>query len=277
MLELSQLIDGFDLEAVGEGRYRGKNVTSGRGERAVVFGGQLLGQSIFAAVRAQPDKQVKTIHTIFARAGRVDQDLDITVEAIHSGRSFGSVAVTVAQGDRVCTKSLVLLHVPEDDVIRYATEVPSVPSPDETAYSDFEFSGYQFGIVNGVDITDPDEVGPPQLPVWVRFEGAPDDLTTSQALLAYASDGFLIGTAMRPHPGVGQSQAHNGLSTGVISHTVTFHEPFVASDWMLFDHESPYSGRGRSYGRADAFARDGRLIASFVQDNMIRKGGVSVL
>jgi acyl-CoA thioesterase II len=113
--------------------------------------------------------------------------------------------------------------------------------------------------------------------VWVRFEGAPDDLTTSQALLAYASDGFLIGTAMRPHKGVGQAQAHEALSTGVISHTLTFHDPFRASDWLLLAQASPYAGRGRAYGRADVFSADGRLVASFVQDSMIRQGGASVL
>ena len=31
----------------------------------------------------------------------------------------------------------------------------------------------------------------------------------------------------------------------------------------------PY-GRGRSYGRADVFTEDGRLVASYVQENMIR-------
>ena len=60
---------------------------------------------------------------------------------------------------------------------------------------------------------------------------------------------------MRPHEGVGQAQAHVTLSTGVVSHTLTFHEPFAASDWVLLAHSSPYAGRGRSYGRADAFTR----------------------
>ena len=75
---------------------------------------------------------------------------------------------------------------------------------------------------------------------------------------------------MRPHAGVGQAQAHRSLSTGVISHTLTFHEPVSAADWMLLSHQSPYAGHGRSYGRADVFRADGQLVASFVQDAMIR-------
>ena len=129
---------------------------------------------------------------------------------------------------------------------------------------------WEIRVVGGVDISDPDAVGPAELDVWTRFVGAPDDPAISQALLAFATDGFLIGTAMRPHPGVGQAQAHRTLSTGVISHTLTFHEPVSAGEWMLLSHRSPYAGRGRSYGRADVFQGDGRLVASFVQDAMIR-------
>ncbi|HEY4634403.1 MAG TPA: hypothetical protein VIH00_10835, partial [Candidatus Limnocylindrales bacterium] len=103
-----------------------------------------------------------------------------------------------------------------------------------------------------------------------RFAGAPSDPLTGQALLAFATDMFLIGTAMRPHAGVGQAQAHKTLSTGVLSHTITFHERVDASSWMLLAHHSTHAGHGRSYGRADVFREDGTLVASYVQDNMIR-------
>ena len=129
---------------------------------------------------------------------------------------------------------------------------------------------WEVRVVGGVDVSDPDAIGPPELDIWTRFVDAPDDAVTNQALVAFATDGFLIGAAMRPHPGVGQSQAHVTLATGVISHTLTFHEPCSAGEWLLFSHRSPYAGRGRSYGRADIFRRDGQLVGSFVQDNMIR-------
>ena len=80
---------------------------------------------------------------------------------------------------------------------------------------------------------------------------------------------------MRPHRGVGQAQAHRTLSTGVLSHTLTFHEPCSASEWLLLAHRSPYAGRGRSYGYANVFRSDGQLVASFVQDGMIRAKSAS--
>ena len=267
MAALTDLLQALDLEQVGESRYRAQNVAGGRG---VIFGGQLLAQSIVAAMRDQPGKELKTIHTVFARAGTVDAPVDIDVDVMHSGRAFASATVTMRQGERLCTRSLVLLSAAEPDVIRHADPMPAVDPPERAVAMGDSASAWQVRIVGGVDISDPQAVGPAELNVWTRFHGAPDDLTTSQALLAYATDGFLIGTAMRPHAGIGQSLAHVTLSTGVISHTLTFHEPFAAADWMLLAHRSPYAGRGRTYGRADVFARDGRLVASFVQDNMVR-------
>jgi acyl-CoA thioesterase II len=130
--------------------------------------------------------------------------------------------------------------------------------------------GWEVRVDGDVDILDPGAVGPAELNVWSRFSRGPHDLATSQALVAYASDGFLIGTAMRPHEGVGQSLAHVSISTTVISQTLTFHDPFDASDWLLLAHESPHAGNGRSFGRANVHTEDGRLVASYSQENMIR-------
>ena len=267
MLELQELLDVLKFEDKGDGHFVAQNAGGGRD---VVFGGQILAQTIIAATNAQPGKEVKTVQTIFARGGKMTAPLDLTVESMHDGRTFGSVTVTVAQGPRLCARSLVLLHAPEEDMIRHADPAPVVEAPAATPTHSFEFEGWEIGTVGGVDISDPDDFGPAELLVWTRFQGAPEDLPTSQALLAYSTDGFLIGTAMRPHEGVSQAQAHLGVSTGVVSHTLTFHEPFKANQWMLLAQESSYAGRGRAYGRAHVFTEDGTLIASFVQDSMIR-------
>jgi len=266
MVAIGELLDAFALEPAGEGRFRGANVPA---EHGVVFGGQLLGQSIVAARVGHDDMIAKTVHTVFARAGRPDVPLDIEVDVVQSGRTFASCRVTIAQDGRTCTSSIVLLSADEGDLIRHADAPPAVPRPDELAARG-ETGDWEIRVVGDVDLSDPDAVGPADLDVWTRFAGAPHDPLIGQALLAYATDGFLIGTAMRPHAGVGQAQAHRTLSTGVVSHTLTFHEPVDPAGWLLLAHHSPYAGHGRSYGRADVFTEDGRLVASFVQDAMIR-------
>lgn len=262
LVTTSAIVRSFALEPTGPGRFTGGHAEMGH---AVVFGGQLLGQSIVAAAAGHEGKRVKTIHTVFARGAAPGDPLQITVEPIHTGRAFASSTVTIAQGERICTRSLVLLSADEDDFIRHADPEPSVPPPSAT-----DADEWQVHIAGGVDIADPDAVGPPDLAVWTRFGGAPDDPLIDQALLAFSTDGFLIGTAMRPHAGVGQAQAHVTLSTGVVSHTLTFHEPAPAAEWLLLNHHSTYAGRGRAYGRADVFGAGGSLVASFVQDAMIR-------
>ncbi|BBY37988.1 acyl-CoA thioesterase II [Mycobacterium mantenii] len=259
------LLDSLVLAQTHPGRFTAGNVDTGH---SIVFGGQLMAQSIAAASIGHEGKTVKTLHIVFARAAAPDKPVEIIVDPVHSGRTLASCTVTISQGERICTRSMVLLSANEQDAIRHADRPRTASDPDDIQGSDV--GGWQVRVVGGVDISDPEAVGPPELDVWSRFVGAPDDPMLGQALLAYATDGFLIGTAMRPHAGVGQALAHKTFSTGVLSHTITFHEPLLATEWLLLSQCSPYAGNGRSYGRADVFRRGGQLVASFVQDNMIR-------
>ncbi len=268
MPDLDGLLAALELEPRGDGRFRAGNFDTGLG--GVVFGGQLLGQTIVAAATVDPSKEIKSVHTVFARGGALDQPLDIEVEPMHVGRALASATVTIRQGERLCTRSLVLLSAVEPDLIRHQADPPGVGRPDQATPSRGGEGFWELRVVDGVDISDPDAVGPAELFVWSRFPGAEAGGATGQALLAYATDGFLIGTAMRPHAGVGQSMSHVSISTSVLSHTLTFHEPIDPGAWHLLAHESPYAGRGRTYGRANVFTQDGRLVASFVQDNMVR-------
>jgi acyl-CoA thioesterase II len=278
MPDLAGFLAGLDLEPAGTEPGRALKTSTWRAPNMdnpgpLVFGGQILAQTVIAAARSAGAHQVKSVHTVFARGAAADIDLDVSVESMHAGRAFSSLSVTVAQGDRLCARSLALCEAEGPDLIRHAPEPPAggpaaaVPSGHGGAGAT---SWWEVRTVDGVDISDPEAVGPARLGVWMRFPGAPEDPAVARALLAYASDGFLIGTALRPHPGFGQAQAHLAFDTTVLTHTLTFHEPFSAGDWLFLDHEAPYAGRGRSYGRAHVWTEDGRLVASFVQEAMIR-------
>ena len=267
MPTIDGLVGALALEPAGPDRYTAGNADAGHG---VIFGGQLLAQSVIAGLTGHDGKTVKTVHTIFARSGRPDAPVEIAVDRMHAGRAFASSTVTISQGDRLCARSLVLLSADEPDFIRHADAVPETPGPGAGGSAGEGTGAWQVRIAGDVDVDDPEAVGPPDLDVWTRFAGAPEEPAVDQALLAFATDGFLIATAMRPHAGVGQAQAHVTVATGVVSHTLTFHEPAAAGEWLLLSHHSPYAGRGRSYGTANVFRSDGALVASFVQDGMIR-------
>jgi acyl-CoA thioesterase-2 len=268
MSELSRLVEVLELDPTGPGAFRAQNFAEGAG--SVVFGGQILAQTIVAASTVDPSKVLKSVHTVFARGADGSQPLDLEVEALHVGRALASATVTIRQGDRLCTRSLALLSAPEPDLIRHGAPAPEVGQPEDAKPLHGAGEFWELRVVGEVDISNPDEIGPAELFVWVRFPGAKASGMIGQALLAYATDGFLIGTAMRPHAGIGQSMAHVSISTSVLSHTLTFHEQVDAGEWHLLAQESPYAGGGRTYGRANIFTQDGRLVGSFVQDNMVR-------
>lgn len=179
--------------------------------------------------------------------------------------------MSIRQNDRLRTRSLVLFDVPDPDLIVYTDAPPHVVQPEECSPGrTSDAIGWEIRIVDDVDVNNADTICPPELLVWSRFADVPAEAWFHQALLAYASDGFLIGTAMRPHAGVNQALAHVSISTSVITQSLSFHRPFDASQWLLLVHRSPFAGAGRSFGRADVFTRNGDIVASYAQENMIR-------
>ena len=120
MSQLSDLLRAIELEEVGEHRFRAGSPPEAKG---FIFGGQLIAQSIAAAVQGQPGKDVVTVHSTFARGGDPAVPLDIEVEHILNGRSFGSATVTLRQNGKVCTRSQLLLAAPDRDLInRYSDQ-----------------------------------------------------------------------------------------------------------------------------------------------------------
>jgi len=274
------MTDGFDTipaplrpDPISDGRYAITN-TGNADQRDVVFGGQFLAQAIVTSTLRHPAKRVRSIQSIFARPGRIDAATVLDVESIHDGRTFASDTVTAWQGDRLCARFLVLLDVEEPDVIRHDVPAPAVDGPAETPPADeglLVYPGTELRIVDGVDLWSVDApTGPAETFLWAKAPALPDDPSVHQAVLAWATDGFLIATALRPHAGIGQDDAHRGLSTGVVGHTIVFHEPFRADEWLLLAHRSPYAGGGRTFGAADVFTEDGRFVASYAQTNMVR-------
>lgn len=265
----SELLAALALAESDDASFRALHIGGGRG---VVFGGQMLGQAIVAASRRMPNKRLKSLQTVFARGAKVADPVDIFVEPMQEGRTFGSSTVSFVQEGQVCARALALLDVSEPDLIHHHVAMPDVPPPDPSKAQPNLAAAPETIIVGDVDVRDPALVGPPTLQLWVRFPEAPaDDATIARALLAHATDGWLIATAMRPHKGIGQSMAHHELSTTVLSHSLAFHDDFSADEWLLIDHESQAAGGGRAYGRGHVFSRDGRLVASFVQEALLRR------
>src|SRR4051812_16984636 len=185
-------------EPTSDDRYAVTN-TGDADQRDVVFGGQFLGQAIVASALRHPGMTVRSIQSIFARPGRIGAPTELAVEPIHTGRTFASDTVTAWQGDRLCARFLVLLDVDEPDVIRHEAAMPAVSAPADTPLTDqgtLVYPGTQLRIIAGGALWSADAPpGPAETFLWAKAPALPDDASVHQAVLAWATDGFLIATA----------------------------------------------------------------------------------
>jgi acyl-CoA thioesterase-2 len=188
---------------------------------------------------------------------------------VREGRTAASARVVGTQGERTKVDVLLVLDVPQPDVVRRSAPVDAV-GPDEAIPLDMPVDGREIRLVGVADPNDPDHVGPPVLDAWLRYDDPPQRDELVRALLAHFTGHLSISTSLLPHSGLGTAQAHRTLSTGVMTIGIAFHEPVGAGGWLLYHHESTQVGAGMSYVRGQIVGESGALVASFTQEGLIR-------
>jgi acyl-CoA thioesterase II len=264
------LLDLFDVRAKAPDQFSGDTGIAGDDERQVVEGTQVLAQAIVAAAKRFADKSVRSVHAVFSRAVMVGQPVEFDIDVVHEGRSTATAVVGVQQNGRRCITVTAFADVPSADVIRHQLPRPDVVAPADANVSPMPMVGRELRLVDVVDINSPDEVGPPELYAWLRYDPIPTRDDLAKALIAYFTGHLGISTTMRAHEGIGTSQSHLTVSTAPLTVTVSFHEPVSWSGWLLYTHESTQVGAGMSYVRGAVHTQEGELIASFAQEAMIR-------
>ena len=262
----------LQLTQIGEGRYLAPMPAGSQEGRDVIFGGQLLAQMIMAASIDPADpKHVNSIHTIFARAGTYEQPLHLLVEDFHNGRTYGSKVITAVQGDRLLSKSMILMTADEPDFIAHQPQVPSgITSPDASRKSapNVTFPGAELRYASPEHAS---RDGVPVMSFWTRMPESVPAVADSQAVLAWSTNGWLIGLALEAHGDVATlADAHHSISTGVIGHTINFHRAFDAGDWALINQEASFAGKGRIAGHGTIFNEQHDLLATFSQNSMAK-------
>ncbi|WP_443043172.1 hypothetical protein [Streptomyces sp. NBC_00371] len=102
---------------------------------------------------------------------------------------------------------------------------------------------------------------------WFRTVGAlPDDPALHACALAYISDAPLAPTALVPY---GEPRPV-GVVLASLDHSMWFHRPFRADEWLLYACRSRLAGDGRTLAYGEFWDRHGRLVASVVQEALLR-------
>jgi acyl-CoA thioesterase II len=268
---LAGLLDLFEPTPAADGnRFVAMTGLAGADDRQVVEGTQVLAQAIIAAAQRFPDKSVRSAHAVFARVVLVGPPVHLDLDVVSQGRSTATVVISASQHGKRCITVTVLLDVPSGDVIRHHLPKPDVAGPADANISHMPMAGRELRLVDIVDVNSPDEVGPPQIHAWLRYDPIPQRADLAKALIAYFTGHLGISTTMRAHEGIGTAQAHLSVSTAPMTVSVSFHEPVQWNGWLLYGHESTQAGAGMSYVRGTVHTEEGELLASFTQDALIR-------
>jgi acyl-CoA thioesterase-2 len=279
---LNKLVELLQLKRVTENRFEGCSEDLGFKN---VFGGQVLGQAIMAAYHTVSGRIAHSMHGYFLRPGDHSLPIQYEVQNIRDGGSFSARRVIACQYDKEIF-TLTASFQAEETGLEHQFTMPQTTDPDELM-SELEMRRrfkhlipekvreqltrdrpIEIRPVNPINYKDP-EIREPYKQNWFRADGKlGDSISLHQSLLAYASDFGLLGTSLLPH---GVSFAQKQMQVASIDHSIWFHRPFRADDWLLYDMDSPSSSSGRGFNRGNIFNQKGELVASVCQEALIRK------
>ena len=104
-------------------------------------------------------------------------------------------------------------------------------------------------------------------PTGPAAEALPDDPAVHRAALAYVCDYTLLEPILRRH---GAAWSDDGIMTASLDHAMWWHADGRMDDWVALVQDSPFADRGTGIGRARLYSRDGTLLASVVQEGVVR-------
>jgi len=278
----------LDLEQITDRRFR--SIYAQGNYQDAIFGGQALAQALAAAQRTVTDWMPHSCTGYFLRPGVVAEPIDYEVERVRDGRRFTARRVLASQSAKPIFDMLCSFHDIEPGFTHQQTHESNVPPPEDLPPL-LEFvrthidrlprqlvdRHEQFHEAFPVELrlVDPDRVffgEPSVLPrtYWFRMASAAgvENPSEHRCLLAFMSDYWLASAAAAPHRS--PTSAGNNLSVASLNHSIWFHGPVRADEWLLYRTDSPWAGEGRGIARGLIYDRRGRMVASVAQEVSLR-------
>ncbi len=276
------LIGLLNLERLEDNLFRG---VSPENSTMRVFGGQVAAQALTAAGRTvPPDRRVHSLHAYFLRPGDPAVPIVFDVDRVRDGRSFTTRRVVAIQHGKTIFTLSSSFQVDQGGV-DHADPMPAVPAPESlpTLAERIDAAAAPMAFLSRMPrpfdvryVNDPPwHTGtPPQAgarnQVWFRsFVELPDDQLMHVCMLAYLSDLTLLDSILATH-GLGGSWAT--LKMASLDHAMWFHRPIRVDDWVLYDTHSPSASGSRGLASGHFFATDGAMVATVVQEGLLRVG-----
>jgi acyl-CoA thioesterase len=267
------LVDVMSVRRTGDLTFVGRDVPDER--RPVVEGSQMLGQAIVAAGEIAPGRRVVSAYMNFMRVADSRQEMTFEIEQAFGGRSFSSLVVRVMQDTKLCAVGVLLLDVTAPDLIRHGASPEPCAGPDECEPVDMGVVGRDIRVADGAYTGDANApVGPPVIDAWVRHRALPAAGPAMHVGLLTQFMGHMpIAAALRPHGGIGQSEAHHTISTAINAIALSVHADVRVDQWLRYHHESTFAGDGMTHAECRVYTEGDDLVASFTVDGMVRGFG----
>ncbi|BBZ33818.1 acyl-CoA thioesterase II [Mycolicibacterium confluentis] len=247
------------------------------------FGGQMMAQAFVAGSRTVPaNLPPSALSAHYIAGGDPEQDLEFSVVHLRDERRFANRRVDVTQNGALLGTALIS-YLSGGRGLEHNVEMPDVTGPEWLPKIDDLLAGYEETVPLFVNASRPIEwrytndpawimrdkgAKLPHNRVWMKTEGPmPDDPVLHQAALVYSSDTTVLDSIITTH---GLSWGHDRIFAVTMNHSVWFHRPFRFDEWVLYSTTSPVAAESRGLGTGHFFNEDGHVVATVVQEGIVK-------
>ena len=266
--------DLVEVTQISEDTFSGSCLAGATGR---IFGGQVAAQAMRSATLTSPEKRdIHSFSCIFLRPGNPDYEVRYVVSELRNGKSLSTYRVDAYQNiggnESLILASTSSFHIHEESQ-SFQDKMPSVIPAEECGPAVYTPPGSSSRVREPIDLSWPDAppnskvASEPRQMTWFKSrDKLPDDPLVHACALAYITDLTLAYTAHRPLNDV--KSTLNGAS---LDHSMHFHRPFKADEWVLFEQEANSFSGARSISSGKIFTKAGLLIASVRQEALVRR------
>lgn len=278
--DCAELLATLDLRRIDEDTFTGAHPSR---NPVRTFGGQMMAQAFVAASRTVPEglpPSALSMH--FIAGGDPGQDLEFRVVRLRDERRFANRRVDVVQ-DGALLGSALVSHLAGGRGLEHNIAAPEVEPPEKLPKIGELLRGYEETVPHFVGALRPIEWRYTNDPawvmrdkgerlahnrVWMKTEGdMPDDPVVHAAALVYSSDTTVLDSIITTH---GLSWGFDRIFAVSMNHSVWFHRPVRFDEWVLYSTSSPVAAESRGLGTGHFFDRSGRVLATVVQEGIVK-------
>jgi len=167
--------------------------------------------------------------------------------------------------------------------LEHGIQMPDVPGPENLPSIDELLRGYEKVVPHFVEALRPIEWRYTNDPTWVMrameeklahnrvwmktVAPLPDDQVMHTAAMVYSSDTTVLDSIITTH---GLSWGFDRIFAVSANHSVWFHRPVRFDDWVLYSTSSPVAADSRGLGTGHIFDRSGQILATVIQEGIVK-------